>query len=176
MSTLDKAARMRFDDYNPDVVIWAVNFLQPLGKEKAIDAIRAYLDQREPGNDAVGLFWVMRVLFDVPEGTMMPPVRLGQPDITPPLSQTALPRFPIVIAGDIPLLVVRGYHLGGLPESVETHLTYFRTHGTIRSAPLAPSQAREGVAEQFAREWNAAYGSSPPDVSALIRSQLARTN
>src|ERR1041384_4557017 len=53
-SILDKAARMKFDDYNPELVIDAVNALQPLGKQKAIDEITAYLAQAgKTGHDAV---------------------------------------------------------------------------------------------------------------------------
>src|SRR4051812_37061292 len=122
MSTLDKAARMPLDEYNPDLVIDAVNALQPLGKQKALDAIKAYLAKAgNAGNAAVGLFWVLRTSFDLPAGQAFPPVRLGQPDVPPPASPDALPRFPIVVARDEPLLVVRGYALGGFPEPVTAH-------------------------------------------------------
>jgi hypothetical protein len=174
MSTLDKAARMRFEDYHPDRVIEAVNALQPQGKQKSLDLIKSYLDRRDAGNDALGLFWVLRVLFEVPPGQGFPPVRLGQPDVSSPPSPDALPRFPIVIAHDVPLLVTRGYALGGFPEPVEAHLTYFQTHGTVRNAPLAPPGSRDEVADEFARLWKAAYGKAPPDVRELIGSQLAR--
>ncbi len=174
MSTLDQAATMRFEDYNPDRVIEAVNALQPQGKEQALASIKAYLARRASGHDATGLFWVLRVLFDVPAGQGLPPVRLGQPDISPPPSPEALPRFPIVLVQDVPLLVVRGYLLGGFPEPVDAHVTYFQTHGTIRGAPLAPLRSRERLTEEFARVWSAAYGSSPPDVRELVAAQVAR--
>jgi hypothetical protein len=175
MSTLDKAARMQIGEYNPDLVVDAVNALQPLGKQKALEDIKAYLAQRGPaGNDAAGLFWVLRALFDIPPGQAFPPVRLGQPDVAPPASPDALPRFPIVVARDVPLLVVRGYALGGFPEPVTAHVGYFEAHGTLRAAPLAPARSRADVTAEFARQWAAAYGGSPPDVSALIAAQLAR--
>jgi len=172
MTTLDVTARMRFEDYNPRRVIEAVNALQPLGKQKALATIKAYLDHRDSDKEATGLFWVLRVLFEMPQGQAFPPVRIGQPDISPPASSDALPRFPIVIVRDVPLLVVRGYALGGFPEPVATHLAYFQTHGTIRSAPLAPST--DGVTDEFVRVWKAAYGSSSPDVLGLVSSQIAK--
>jgi hypothetical protein len=172
MPTLDRAARMQFEDYNPDHIIEAVNALQPLGKQKSLELIKSYLDKRDRGNDATGLFWVLRVLFDVPASPGFPPVRIGQPDIPPPASAEALPRFPIALVNDVPLLLVRGYALGGFPEPVDAHLTYFQTHGTIRPAPLAPR--KDGIADELARVLKTAYAGSPPDLRGLIGEQIAR--
>ena len=174
MSMLDKVATMRVEDYDPVIVVEAVNALQPLGQAKALEAIDAYLAARRKGESSPGLFWLLRVLFDVPAGAAFPPVRLGQPDVAPPASVALLPRFPIVIVDDVPLLVVSGYMLGGLPEPVESHVAYFRAHGVIRAAPLAPAAATADVEADFARVWRAAYGADAPDVSAHVRAQLAR--
>ena len=54
-----------------------------------------------------------------------------------------MPRFPIVIEGDIPFLVVESYEVEGFPEEPETHSRYFREHGTLRAKPLVP------IAEPF---------------------------
>lgn len=174
MATLDKAAKMRFEDYNPETVIEAVNALQPQGKQKALESIKTYLGHKEASNDALGLFWVLRVLFEVPPEQGFPPVRLGQPDISPPSSPQALPRFPIVVIHDVPLLVIRGYVLGGFPEPVDAHLAYFQAHGTIRNAPLVPLRSRDGVTQEFTRLWSSVYGTKPPDVRELVGAQVAR--
>src|SRR5215203_2020444 len=106
MSALADAAALSFGDHDPAVVIAAVNALQPLGKEPALDAIEA---QANAGGDAIGLFWVLRSLFDMPTEPGHPPVRWGEPDIPPPADPATLPRFPLVLAADAPLLVVHGY-------------------------------------------------------------------
>src|SRR5690606_8565868 len=116
---LDQAATMTVEDYNPARVIHAVNALVPLGKEAALDQISSYLKAHGQPAEVQGLFWVLRVLFDVPADRSFPPVRIGQPNIPPPADPGALPRFPILIVRDIPLLVVSGYDLGGLPEPVD---------------------------------------------------------
>ena len=55
-----------------------------------------------------------------------------------PTNRHLLPRFPISMERDIPLLLVRGYMLGGRAEPVEEHVEYFRTNGVLRSKPLTP--------------------------------------
>lgn len=173
MSTLDNAATMRFDDYNPSHIIDAVNALQPLGKQQSLATLRSYVAGRS-GNDTLGLFWVLRVLFEVPAGQVYPPVRLGQPDVSPPASPELLPQFPVVVIRDVPLLMVRSYLLGGFPDSVAAHLTYFETYGTIRSVPLVPPRSKEGLTDELARLWKTSYGSVPPAVLELAGAQIAR--
>jgi hypothetical protein len=147
-----------------------------LGKERALAQIEAYVKQNS-AKDNYGLFWVLRVLFDVPTGQVFPPVQIGQPDIPPPTDAGKLPRFPIVIIRDIPLLVVRGYYLGGLPESVDAHVAYFRTHGVLRARPLTPPSSTEGIESEFLQQWKAAYGDKyTAEVVTTIKAQLARVN
>ena len=172
-ATLARAADMQFEDYDPAHVVDAVNELQPLGKEAALERVEEFLSARGPQQPSYGLFWVLRVLFDVPAEQGFPPVRIGQPSVSPPSKSGPLPRFPIVIADDVPLLAVRGYSLAGLAEGVDAHVAYFREHGTLRSAPLSPSP--EGAANEFLRQWKAAYGESYPEEGPQVaREQLAR--
>ena len=175
ISLLAQAATMHFEDYNPSYVIQAVNALQPLGKEPALKQIEAYLEKRESSQDYYGLFWVLRVLFSVPISLGFPPVRIGQPSISPPMTLSKLPRFPIVMVRDIPFLVIRGYDLGGLPEPVEAHVAYFQAHGTLRKQPLAPPASMDGVVEEFMQLWKAAYGDAyVAEVLETIKKQIAR--
>lgn len=169
--TLERAAALGFEDYAPGVVIAAVNDLQPLGKEAALDRVE---QQAVAGGDAIGLMWVLRALFEMPPDPGYPPVRWGEPDIPPPADAGALPRFPIVLALDVPLLAVHGYELAGLPEPVSAQIIDYREHGTLRDEPLSP-QAPEAVREDFLRQWRDAYGNEWLDAAAgLADAQLAR--
>jgi len=174
-SLLDQAATMSVEDYNPARIVHAVNALVPLGKEAALAQISSYLKTRSKPAEVQGLFWVLRVLFDVPAGQSFPPVRIGQPNIPPPADPGKLPRFPILIVRDIPFLVVSGYDLGGLPEAVDAHVTYFRTHGVLRDNPLTPPSSTAGIDQDFLQQWRAAYGDAHlADAQRAHQSQLAR--
>jgi hypothetical protein len=144
--------------YNPRTVIRAVNALLPLGKEKALATIEEFLrvasDWHNSGRD--GVFLVLRTLFDVPnEPGYMPEMFVGAPSPPEPKDRKRLPRFPIAIEGDIPLLIVDGYSLAGLAEQPEPHVRYFREHGTLRAEPLVPAAEPFKVLDQFAksRRW-----------------------
>lgn len=141
---LDRAANMGFDDYNPAHVIAAVNALRPLGKEEALARIDSYLEGRDGLPYPDGLFWVLRTLFEMPAGRPFPPAGIGRPNISPPAGAEHLPRFPVVVVQDVPLLVVRGYALAGLPEPVERHVAYFRAHGVLPARSLTPPASRDG--------------------------------
>ena len=175
MMLLDQASTMHFEDYNPVYVIQAVNALQPLGKGKALERIESYLESRDKNKDAYGLFWVLRVLFEVPAKQGFPPARLGKPTIAPPAKPETLPRFPIAMIKDIPFLVIRGYFLRGLPEPVEAHVDYFRAHGSLREQVLAPPASMQDIEEVFLQKWKAAYGNAyTAEALETIKAQIAR--
>jgi hypothetical protein len=166
---------MAVEDYNPAHVMAAVNAMQPLGKEGALEQIVSYLESRNQWQAATGLFWVLRVLFEMPAGQRFPPVRIGQPDIPPPTDPEALPRFPIVMVREIPFLAVSGYVLGGLPESLTSHVDTFWIQGIIRKQPLMIPASLEGVEEEFLQVWKAAYGNAYiTEALATIKAQIAR--
>jgi|WetSurMetagenome_2_1015567.scaffolds.fasta_scaffold463663_1 hypothetical protein len=174
-SVMDKALDMQFEDYDPSYVIQAVNFLQPLGKEKALEQIESCIKSRPGHGDNLGLFWILRVLFDMPNGMDFLPVRLGSPSIPPPPDPGKIPRFPIMMIREIPLLIVSGYFLGGLPETVDVHVAYFRTHGIIRHKPLLPPQTMSGLENEFLEKWRDAYEDRYlPEVLETIRVQFER--
>ena len=56
-----------------------------------------------------------------------------------PDDKTLLPRFPIVIAGDVPFLITQWGGHSGPPQMPESHVAYFRKYGTLRAKPLMPS-------------------------------------
>jgi hypothetical protein len=170
---LDQVAAMSVDDYDPTKVIRAVNALQPLGKDHALDQIAFWL-RGHPNAQPQGLFWVLRTLFDMPAGQGFPPVRIGQPNVPPPVDPGSLPRFPIMIVRDTPLLVVTGYDLAGMPETVDVHVAYFRAHGTVRDRPLAPGPLA-GLEQDVAQQWSTACGKDHLDeVLRAVRPQIQR--
>jgi hypothetical protein len=174
-SLLDKLSTMQFGDYNPSYLIEAVNALQPLGKEKALEYIDSYIESLDQGECPYGLFWLLRVMFDVAEEQGFPQVRLGKPTIPPPADSGKLPRFPIVIVQDIPFLVIKGYFLGGLPEQIETHVAYFRVHGILRQQPLIPPVSMDGIENALLQQWKDAYGNDyTTEVLETIKPQIAR--
>ena len=121
--------------YDPASLIRAVNTLRPLGKERALAVIREYL--RVGGGES--MFLVLRVLFEVPdEPGHMPRMSIGAPYPPEPKDPTLVPRFPLVIQDDIPLMLVRGYLVAGAGSGPEPHVRYFQEHGTLRSKPLRP--------------------------------------
>ena len=124
---------------DPRALIAAVNALQPLGKDRALAVIDEYLRVSSPLDDGgrEGVFLLLRALFDVPPAGM-PPMLVGAPDVAPPRDRKALPRFPLVIVADVPLKLVRGYALGGEPQSPESDVAAFRKGGTLRAQPLVP--------------------------------------
>lgn len=114
---------------------------------------------------------MLRVAFDADPH---PPVLLGGSRPPLPPWPAALPRFPIAIVDDVPLMLVSGYALRGLAEPVIAHLAYYREHGTLRTTPLAPAPGRDRMAG-YEAQYQAAYHAAPSDTEREhIRSQLAR--
>jgi hypothetical protein len=79
------------------------------------------------------------ILPDQPLPGYMPPMSFGALEPPEPADPTLVPRFPVVLMDDIPLVVVGGYMMTGLPPSVSDNVTYFRKWGRLRARPLRPS-------------------------------------
>lgn len=169
---LQRASSSTFAIYDPGQVIEAVNALVPLGKDGALAAIDSFLAKQDLAKDPhQGLFLVVRVLFDA---DAHPPMRLGGSHPPPPQSPSALPRFPIALVDDVPLMLVQSYVLRGLPELVTAHVAYYRAHGTLRTAPLAPSPGPDRMAAYEAL-YQTAYGAPPSAAErAFVKAQLDR--
>lgn len=171
-----RAGGSAFADYDPRVVVDAVNVLVPLGKLGAIDAIEMHLSRADLERDPQeGLFLVLRVLFDVSPPRRHPPLNLGGSVPPPPPDASAMPRFPIVLVDDVPLLLVSGYALGGDTEPVSTHVEFYREHGRLRGAPLTPPPTSDGLLERYEAEYTSAYGSPPSQREIeFVDAQLSR--
>lgn len=138
---------------NPLRLIQIVNALQPLGKGRTLAAIGEYL--RVGGQD-MPVFLIQRLLFEVPADTgFMPPMAVGQPSVTEPANRKRVPRFPLVLVDDIPLDLVTGYMLAGVPEPAEFDVQYFQNNGTLRAHPLHPSNNPLAVLDrlQHSPQW-----------------------
>ncbi len=140
---LDTTPALEGYSYNPLPVIRIVNTLQPLGKEKALAAIGEYI--RVSGgwdfeNPHEGMFLVLRVLFDVPDNIDPDQAGgFGAPWPCGPKDPHRIPRFPIALVDDIPLMLVSGYELEGMPTPMSDVLMFFRVNGQLRPKPLVPS-------------------------------------
>jgi hypothetical protein len=159
--------------YNPLNVIRAVNLLQPLGKEKALAAIQEYLRVSAPfldtGAGRDGIFLITRTLFDVPDDPgYFPTMEVG---FDPPDDLKLLPRFPIVIVGEVPLIIAEPGPMKGMPEQPEQELPYLQAHGKLRSRPLVPSDSPFGALRAFTQSPRWIYGEYERD---MLSEQLLR--
>ncbi|MCC6874805.1 MAG: hypothetical protein IT378_10910 [Sandaracinaceae bacterium] len=125
------------DDFDPRPLIRAVNALQPLGAQRALDVIEEHL-RVAPAyahGDTQGFFLVLRALFEPTPSH--PPMLVGAPEPTLP-EQSRLSLYPLAVLDGVPFLLVSGYMLGGQPQPPEQHLQFYRTQGRLRAGPLAP--------------------------------------
>ena len=141
---LNTAPGMQGYYYDPLPEIQIVNRLQPLGKAKALAAIAEYIRVSDSWSGArdprCGMVLVLAVLFDLPEGVYSYQAgRFGAPSPPPPKDPNCIPRFPIAIVNDIPLMLVNGYVIAGGATPMENVVDFYRVHGYIRPAPLVPS-------------------------------------
>lgn len=132
-ATLDAVGPLEATAFSPRRALDAMLALHALGADGARAALRQYVASRtEPPE---GLFVVVRCLLAVPPleaasaawpGAIQPghlrPPALGAPFPIPPDDPTTAPRFPALLVGDVPLSIVSGYTLGGLPEPLSMHL------------------------------------------------------
>lgn len=142
--------------FDPVCLIRAVNALQPLGKEKALEALRAYdrlagelsfADHHKYQIDEYRILPIVQLLFESPAGSM-PPFALGAGDLAPP-EPPHCPLFPLVLSQDVPFMLVTGYTLAGIPEMAADRLKL--KLGPIRSAPLSPRVTALEAADDLIR-------------------------
>jgi hypothetical protein len=125
--------------YDPLHLIRVVNFLQPLGKDKALAIIGEYTRVVDDAVEETWLFFLLRTLFDVPNPPRyMPIMSIGAMFPTPPEDLQTFPRYPIVIVDDISFSLLMGVAGGGLPEAPSSHVEYFRKNGKLRTTRLRP--------------------------------------
>jgi hypothetical protein len=139
-------------DFDPTVLIRAVNRLRALGKPNAIAELRRFLGmarrswhtERDPENidtsDEQCVFLIVRLLFEPAEpGDTRPPLFIGAmvPRL-PEQDQSLWPYFPLIVQDDIPLLFSQFGGIGGVPEPASDHVDWAEQHGRLRAQPLHP--------------------------------------
>jgi hypothetical protein len=131
--------------FDPVPLIRAVNALLPMGKERALKALRAYArlardasseDVHKHGLDEYRILPIALLLF---EG--MPGYRIGAGDVDPDL--------PVVVVQDVPFMLVSGYTVEGKPPDPAEYLK--QATGALRAAPLAPRGLPPEAADELVR-------------------------
>ena len=151
-------------NFNPAKLVRAVNYLMPMGKEKAIRELRAFLkvargwpgetlrcDENIDTSDKTCVFLIVRLLFECAD----PKERL--PDIatvsfTPILKEEDRkywPLYPVYLQNDVPFFMVDGGNLGGQADQPERHIDWAEKHGRIRTKPLRPIDNPMAAAERL---------------------------
>jgi hypothetical protein len=138
-------------DFNPAMLVRAVNRLHALGKEQAIAELRRFLKistrsfcvERDPANidtcDNQCVFLIVRLLFEPAEPTgKRPEMRIGAMRPSPPEGDRSWPLFPLALQDDIPFILIRGVILSGVPEDPSVHVDWAEKHGKLRARPLRP--------------------------------------
>jgi hypothetical protein len=143
------------ENYNPAMLVRAVNGLRAMGKQEAIDRLAEYLalavDIRFHNGkvdatnidtgDRDGVFWIIRLLFEpanADERLPTPYVYVETFDDDEP-DAPLWPYCPLDLFADIPLFLHTGGGGTGLPEDPSSHLNWARDHGVLRSEPLRPA-------------------------------------
>jgi hypothetical protein len=152
LQAINGAPSVNGQRFDPAMLVRAVNRLHALGKEKAIQEMRKYLEiagdwsfaDRDPADidtsDHECLFLIIRLLFQ-PADPMEkpPPIRIGSFAPCPPVGDLSWPLFPLELADDVPFLVTQGAFLAGSPEPPQSHVDWADKHGKLRTKPLRPS-------------------------------------
>lgn len=137
---LDEAPTPSGRTYNPAALIRIANELHGFGKDRVLLAMREYSRVAcvifDHGQEKLGL--VLRVLFDVPSSGAFPDLQAGRPLPYVRTDLKLIPRFPIALADDIPILLVSGYEMSGRPYSVESDLDFWATNCQLRPHKLRP--------------------------------------
>lgn len=180
-ATLDAVGPLTADVFDPKRALAAMQALLALEPEARLAALRRYCEARGAGVPE-GMFAVVRALVEVPPpthaaepwpGVLQPgflrPPALGAPAPKQPDDLPKVPRWPVVVIADVPLSLVRGYALGGVPEPLWMHLDGL-AHATWRTEPLKPGDAGSVRIQLIHRgRW-----AGDADTLALLEGQLTR--
>lgn len=134
--------------YRPMLIVNAVNSLVRLGKDDAITVIRQYINEASPER-AEGVFFVLRVLFNIPRLGYMPEMYVGEFMPRPQIDRRRIPHYPLALFNDIPLLLSFALEGGGRPQPVTEHLEYYSKNCSMRKSPLVPTINKSDVLTRF---------------------------
>ena len=164
--------------FHPGRALAAIQALSAAGPAAGLAALRRVAAQPDPPE---GLFAVLRALVALPaagspaapwpgvlqSGWLRPPA-LGAPYPEAPAPLLDLPRFPLLLLGDVPLVLVSGYALGGQPEPLSMHLDGL-VGAPWRTRPWRPEPPAAVQARLEASSWWAGF-----PLQAELLAQLRR--
>ncbi|MFO1021073.1 MAG: hypothetical protein U0903_10300 [Planctomycetales bacterium] len=140
-------------DVNAATLIRAVNHLQAMGKEKALQELRAFLKiARDSGeshritenidtSSRSSVLSILPILFDNPE---------WRTTFDPPWEDSKFwPLYPYHIQNDIPFVFAGGFETGPLPDREELRVSQAETDGKFLMKPLRPLDNPLVAAERF---------------------------
>ncbi len=121
---------------DPRLLIRAANVLIEMGHDKALAVLREFYRVGKYGPDP---FWLVRVAFDstLKDGCYVIPA-IGRISPEPNEARTKWPTYPIVMAHELPLSLVRGVTLRGYPEQFIYYIVRTRNNLKLRSRPITP--------------------------------------
>jgi len=155
----------------------ATNALVGAGTQAALDVFERALASSGQGHlhARENLLLLARLVFvpEIPE-TPLPRLPLGRPDLAEPASPDDFPMFPLATVGDLPVLLVAGYHLAGQPDSPASYLEWCRAGASVRPAPLQPTPEPVRRADEFLASpaWRALQ--AEPRHDRIVRLQIWR--
>jgi hypothetical protein len=180
LELLNRPPRPSGRTFSPKEMIGIVNALVPLGKERALALLSEYVRVAPAWpNGPEGLTLVPMVLFDIPSPPdFFPRPILGSPWPEPPGDATRVPRFPIVLVDDVPLLLVSDYGILGAGAAAPD-LEYYRRCCQMRRTCLRPSNQPFGVLQKLLESKAWIYDEKPYSASSntgrvLLINQLLR--
>lgn len=151
-------------DWNPVMLVRAVNHLHSLGKTKAIAELREFMKiagdgwtKRDPGDietaDYQCVFPIVRLLFEPQNASeSVPWMRIGAMLPMPRGEDQSLwPLFPLAIQDDLPFILINGVTLGGYPQHPYVHVDWAEKNGRLRAKPLRPADDPIASVERLAR-------------------------
>jgi len=159
--------------FDPGTHIRAVNALLAQSHANLIADLRDHV--RTARNRAgMGVLLLLRLLFEpIGSQTAFPPLCIGKlTDVdSPPLSE--YPLYPLVLAEDVPLLIVTGFFLGGLPSDPWSHIKFCEEHCRMRSKALRPPDNPLGLADDVlaSPDW---YRAESDHDHGVLRAQVLR--
>jgi hypothetical protein len=174
---VNAAPKAEGEAFDPAKLVAAVNELVKFGSHRAIEFLRAFrAHERTAGRGGEQIFLVLRAAYDLRPGVAaFPPMLIGGPDWEPSAASVPLlPRFPLVLEADLPLMPVMGWFLGGEAEDPSAHLDWFEKNGTLRTAPLRPPDDPAAAVDAFIARVPELAAAKGAFRRAMLRAQVAR--
>ena len=141
---INQASRWPFTDPDGTKLIRAVNALQPMGKDKAIETLRSYLEIADTtGDDRRIVFWIVRILFEPAgaNGPMPRPginVRLDGGQESKEAHIELWPLTPMDMVDGVPFMPGRLTDWSGPEKHPVSHLDWAEKFAKLRESPITP--------------------------------------